>query len=81
MTTRSDKPDGATLLTTLPPDDAFRIEAERLANLSARHRKAALAVHLQIADNSTKSQTTRDYARHVFETLDAMVKHILKTRK
>ena len=64
-----------------PPDDLFRQEAERLAKLSARERKAALAVHRRIADDPKLSQTTRDHARHVADTLEALVKGILKGPK
>lgn len=65
----------------LPPDDLFRVEAERLAELSARDRKEALAVHQRIADDARLSETTRDHARHVAETLEALVKDIRKTRR
>jgi hypothetical protein len=67
-------------LKLLPPDDLFRVEAERLAKLSARDRKEALAVHRRIADDARLSQTTRDHARLVAETLEALVKEILKAR-
>ena len=55
----------------MKPNDLFRVEAERLAKLSARERKEALAVHWRIADDAKLSQVTRDYARHVAETLEA----------
>ena len=61
--------------------DLFRTEAERLAKLSGRERKEALAVHWRIADDADLSQTTRDHARLVAETLEALVKVIRKTRK
>ena len=61
--------------------DLFRTEAERLAKLTARERKEALAVHWRIADDANLSQPTRDHARLVAETLEALIKDIRKTRK
>jgi hypothetical protein len=54
----------------------FRDEAERLAKLSARERKEALAVHWRIAEDASLSQSTRDYARHVAESLDAELRRL-----
>jgi len=61
--------------------DLFDVEAERLAKLSASERKAALAVHRRIADDAKLSQATRDHARHVADTLEALVKAIRKARR
>ena len=61
--------------------DKFQIEAERLAKLPARERKAALEVHWRIANDPRLSQVTRDHARHVAETLESLVKEIRKARK
>jgi hypothetical protein len=61
-------------------DDLFHREAERLAKLSARDRKEALAVHWRIA-NGDYSQSTRDYARHVAETLESLIKEIREKGK
>ena len=47
----------------------FRQEAKRLAQLPARERKEALAVHSRIADDASLSKVTRDYARWVAQTL------------
>jgi hypothetical protein len=60
--------------------ESFRTEAERLAKLSARQRKEALAVHWRIADGDY-SQTIRDYARHVAETIESLIKEIRKKGK
>lgn len=68
-------------LELLPPDDLFREEAARLANLSVRERNAALAVHQRIADDTRLSQATRDHARFVAETLEGLVKDIQKARR
>ena len=68
-------------LKLLPPDDLFRQEAERLAKLSVRERKAAQAVHQRVADDVRLSPTTRDHARSVAETLEALVKGILQDRR
>jgi hypothetical protein len=61
--------------------DLFRQEARRLAELPARQRKEALAVHRRVADDTRLSQVTRDHARHVADTLEKLVKEILKRRK
>jgi hypothetical protein len=61
--------------------DLFRDEAERLAKLPARDREAALDVHRRIADDTRLSETTRQHARAVAETLEARVNAILKKRK
>lgn len=66
---------------TIHPDDLFRHEARRLAKLPARQRKEALAVHQRIADDAQLSQVTRDYARHVAETLDSLIKAISKKKQ
>jgi hypothetical protein len=58
-----------------------REEAKRLAKLPARQRKEALAVHRDIAANPSLSQTTRDYARKLAETLETLIKQILERRK
>ncbi len=62
-------------------EERFRVEAERLANLSARERKAALAVHWRIADDTELSDITRNYARNLAEKLESLVKEILKEGK
>ena len=56
--------------------DVLRDEAERLAKLSARNRKAALDVHRRIADDPRLSDTTRDHARTVAETLEKLIDRI-----
>jgi hypothetical protein len=61
--------------------DLFRQEAHRLADLPARERKAALDVHRRIADDPRLSKPTRDYARHVADTLEALIARIRKKRK
>ncbi|MSR55798.1 MAG: hypothetical protein EXS09_21355 [Gemmataceae bacterium] len=61
--------------------DLFVQEAERLANVPARERKEALAVHRRIADDPTLRQGTRDYARRVADTLEKLVEEILRKRK
>ena len=61
--------------------DLFQVEAERLAKLPARKRNAELDVHRRIADDNSLSQVTRDYARHVAETLELLIQENLKTRK
>ncbi len=53
---------------------SFLSEADRLAKLSARQRKQVLAVHWRIANDERYSKATRDYARHVAETLEALIK-------
>jgi hypothetical protein len=58
-----------------------RQEAKRLAKLSARQRKEALAVHRDIAANERLSKSTRDYARRLAETLETLVKQLLERRK
>lgn len=62
-------------------DELFRTEGERLAKMKARDREQALAVHWRIANDSQLARTTRDYARQVAETLEAIIKDIRKTRK
>jgi hypothetical protein len=61
--------------------ELFRQEAKRLAELPARQRKEALAVHGRIADDARLSQVTRDHARYVADTLEGLVSGILKRRK
>jgi hypothetical protein len=64
-----------------PTDEQdFRKEAERLAKLPGRERKAVLAVHWRIADDASLSQVTRDHARHVAETLERLLKPLLKRK-
>ena len=63
------------------PTQQEREEAKRLAKLPARQRKEALAVHWTIANNPHVSQTTRDYARCLAETLETLVKQIRQRRK
>lgn len=63
------------------PPELFQQEAERLAKLPARDREAALDVHRRIADDTRLSETTRQHARAVAETLEEMVNTILKKRK
>jgi hypothetical protein len=58
--------------------DLFRDEARRLAKLPACERREALAVHRRIADDTRLSQVTRDYARHVADTLETLVERIRK---
>jgi predicted secreted Zn-dependent protease len=53
------------------PDKETRAEAARLANLPARERTEALAVHWRIANDPTLSKVTRDYARRLAETLES----------
>jgi len=60
------------------PTEQERDEAKRLAKLPARQRKEALAVHWNIANNPRLSHTTRDYARRLAETLETLIKQILK---
>jgi uncharacterized tellurite resistance protein B-like protein len=81
MNIDDDTDDQAERLKRLPKHDLFRQEADRLAKLPARQRKAELAVHWQIANNSNLSKVTRDYARRVAEVLEALVKELLKARK
>ncbi|MFO0805087.1 MAG: recombinase family protein [Gemmataceae bacterium] len=45
--------------------DLYQQEAERLVKLPARDRKAEIAVHRRIADDTRLSETTRDHARTV----------------
>ena len=52
-------------------NDEFREEAKRLAQLSARERKEALAVHWRIVEDATLSDVTREHARRVAESLEA----------
>ena len=62
------------------PDESqeleFAAEAERLAQLPARERGEALAVHRRIADDSRLSGTTRDYARYVADTLERHLRRL-----
>jgi hypothetical protein len=58
--------------------DIFHHEARRLAQLSARDRKEALAVHRRIADDVKYCDATRDHARLVAETLENLIERILK---
>jgi hypothetical protein len=50
-------------------DSEIVAEAARLASLTARQRKEALAVHWRIAEDATLSVKTREYARRVAEAL------------
>ncbi len=77
MTVHDEDRAEANRLKQLPPDSEFRQEAERLAKLSARHRKEALAVHWRIANDERYTKSTRDYARYVAETLEALLREIL----
>ena len=61
--------------------DLFRDEAERLAKLPARDRKAALDVHRRIADDARLSEATREHARTVADTLERLIRGILGKRK
>ncbi len=61
-------------------NNEFRDEARRLAKLSARDRKAALAVHWRIADDATLSNVTREHARRVAESLDAELRRIKRKK-
>jgi hypothetical protein len=61
--------------------DLYRTEAERLARLPARQRKEALAVHWRIAEDTGLADVTREHARQVAETLETMIRRILKNRK
>jgi hypothetical protein len=81
MTSHDDDRAEANRLKELPPDSQFRQEAERLAKLSARHRKEALAVHWRIADDERYTTSTRNYARYVAETLEALIREILPPTK
>lgn len=54
------------------------VEAKRLAQLPARERREAIAVHRRIADDTRLSGTTRDYARKLADTLEKMIAKILK---
>jgi hypothetical protein len=63
------------------PTPQEREEAKRLAELPARERKAALSVHWNIANNASLSETTRDYARRLAETLESLIKHIQKRER
>ena len=56
----------------------FHQEARRLAQLPASDRQEALAVHRRIADDPRLSDATRDYARHVAETLEKLIDRFLK---
>jgi hypothetical protein len=60
--------------------DLFEQEARRLAELPARERKQALAVHRRIAQDAGLSQATRDYARRVADTLEALIARIRNAR-
>lgn len=61
--------------------DLFKQEAERLAKLSARDRKAALDVHRRIADDARLSDTTREHARHAVESLEKLIARALARRR
>jgi hypothetical protein len=58
--------------------DQLLEEARRLAQLPARERKEALAVH--VADDTRLSQTTRTYARELVDTLEKLVKELRKKK-
>ena len=60
--------------------DVFHQEARRLAQLPACDRKEALAVHRRIANDPRLSGATRDYARHVAETLEKLIDRLLKNK-
>lgn len=60
--------------------DEFRDEAERLAQLSPRDRKEALAVHWRIADDATLSDVTREHARLVAESLEKELARIKREK-
>jgi hypothetical protein len=59
----------------------MEVEARRLAALPAADRAAALDVHRRIADDLGLSRPTRDYARRVADTLEALVARFRKRRK
>ena len=61
--------------------DLFIQEARRLAQLPARQRNEALAVHRNIAEDARLSQATRDHARYVAETLEALIEKILARKR
>lgn len=60
--------------------DLYWEEAERLAKLPARDRKAALDVHRRIADDTRLSAATRDHARTVLDTLEKLITRIRAKR-
>ena len=61
--------------------DLFKEEARRLAQLPARQRKEALAVHWRIAEDARLSKATRDHARFVAQTLEALIERILARKR
>jgi hypothetical protein len=58
--------------------DLFHVEAERLAALPVRDRKAALDVHRRIAEDARLSDATREHARTVADTLEKLIAEIRK---
>jgi hypothetical protein len=50
---------------------------QRLAQLPARERKEALAVHHRVSDDPRLSDVTRAHARHVADTLEKLIERIL----
>jgi hypothetical protein len=58
----------------------FRQEAHRLAQLPARQRKEALAVHRRVAEDPRLSNTTRDYARDVADTLERHLRRLTRAK-
>ena len=63
------------------PQDLYQQEAERLAALTARERKAAIAVHRRIADDHHLSSATRNHAQTVADALENLIAAILHNRK
>jgi hypothetical protein len=59
----------------------FAEEAERLAQLPARERKEALAVHRRIADDTRLSDATRNYARYVADTLERHLRRLNRQKQ
>ena len=58
----------------------YRDEAKRLAKLTARERKEALAVHWRIADDITLSPSTREYARRLAKSLEKELARIKRKK-
>ena len=61
--------------------DLFQKEARRLAQLPARQRKEALAVHWRIAEDARLATATRDHARYVAQTLESLIEKILAKKR
>jgi hypothetical protein len=67
-------------MSTAKPD-LFIQEARRLAQLPARQRKEALAVHWRIAEDASLSTATRDHARNVAQTLETLIEKLLARKR